>query len=245
MKVIRSGSGSRRVIFVHGVLGTGRSFNRVAAHLTTECEMEWYDRRGYGMATCDDPPGIEGHAQDLMRIIGERPAVLVGHSFGGVTAMAVAAQAPEIVRALVIYETSLSWAPGWDDTIMSAILASDDPEEAGLRLMLGSTYADLAGAERARRHREGRAFIAEEKSVRSGGTPFDLARITCPVLYGRSDPSIMPDVVDFLRNELTSFEVDLLPGAGHYAHRADPEAFAGLIRRGMAMGEHGPASEYR
>lgn len=187
------------------------------------------------MATCDEPPGIEGHAQDLLRIIGDRPALLVGHSFGGVTAMAVATQAPEIVRALVMYETSVAWAPGWDDTVMNQILASENPEGAGLRLMLRSRYDDLAGDERARRLREGRAFIAEERSVRSEGAPLDLSRITCPVLYGRSDVSIMPVVVDFLRTELKTFEDEVLPGAGHHAHRTDPERFAALIRRGLAM----------
>ena len=167
--------------------------------------------------------------------MGDGPALVVGHSFGGVTALAATAQAPDLVRGLMLYETSVAWAPGWDDTVMGEVLASKHPEEAALRLMLGSRYDALTGEDRHRRLREGRAFIAEERSVRSGGATFDLASITCPVLYGRSSVSVMPEVVDYLRGALVGFHEEILPGAGHHAHRSDPERFAGLIRRALEL----------
>ena len=36
-------------------------------------------------------------------------------------------QAPELVRGLVLYETPIAWAPGWDDTAMRRVLAEPDP----------------------------------------------------------------------------------------------------------------------
>ena len=41
---------------------------------------------------------------DLVTIVGGRPAVLVGHSYGGDVALGAAAAAPEVVRAVGVYE---------------------------------------------------------------------------------------------------------------------------------------------
>jgi hypothetical protein len=50
LAVTEVGTGDRLVVFVHGVLGHGRSFDRVAALLDEECTMRWYDRYG----RCDE-----------------------------------------------------------------------------------------------------------------------------------------------------------------------------------------------
>jgi pimeloyl-ACP methyl ester carboxylesterase len=153
--------------------------------------------------------------------------------------MGAAARAPESVAALVLYETSVAWVPGWDDGVMREVLHSDDPEAAGLRVMLGERYDTMSADERARRRVDASAFIAEEASVRTGTPPFAVADIRAPVVYGRSDPQVMTLVVDYLAGRLPSIEVVTLPGAGHHAHRSAPEAFAGLVRRGLELATGG------
>jgi pimeloyl-ACP methyl ester carboxylesterase len=231
------GSGDALVVFVHGVLDRGRSFDRVAEVLASECRMLVYDRRGYGRSAgaAGTPVGVDQHVADVVAVLDDRPAVVVGHSFGGVTAMGAAVRAPRLVQALVLYETSMAWVPGWDDDAMREVFGSDDPEDAALRLMLGDNYERLDEDQRARRRVEAGVFLAEEASVRSGIPPFDLADIRAPVVYGRSDPAVMPVVLDHLRNEVPRVEVVTLPGAGHHAHRTAPEDFAGLVRRGLDL----------
>ena len=182
------------------------------------------------------PVTIDGHITDLLDVLDGRRVVVVGHSFGGVTAMGAAACAPQSVAALVLYETSVAWVPGWDDGVMHDVLGSEDPEAAGLRVMLGGRYEVLSDDERARRRIDAAAFIAEEASVRTGTPPFAVADIQAPVVYGRSDAEVMPIVVEFLGSHVPSMEVVTLPGAGHHAHRTAPEAFAGLVRRGLEVG---------
>jgi pimeloyl-ACP methyl ester carboxylesterase len=231
------GSGDALVVFVHGALDRGRSFDRVADVLASECRMLLYDRRGYGgsAGAAGTPVGVDQHVADVLAVLDARPAVVVGHSFGGVTAMGAAVRAPRLVQALVLYETSMAWVPGWDDDVMREVLGSDDPEDAALRLMLGDNYDRLGEDQRARRRVEARVFLAEEASVRSGIPPFDVADIRAPVVYGRSDPAVMPVVLDHLRNEVLRVEVVTLPGAGHHAHRTAPEDFANLVRRGLEL----------
>ena len=115
--------------------------------------------------------------------------------------MGAAGAAPQSVAALVLYETSVAWVPGWDDGVMHEVLASDDPEAAGLRVMLGGRYQVLSDDDRARRRIDAAAFIAEEASARTGTPPFAVADIQAPIVYGRSGEQVMPNVVDFLRSQ--------------------------------------------
>jgi pimeloyl-ACP methyl ester carboxylesterase len=233
-EVTEAGTGEPLVVFVHGVLGHGRSFDRVAALLEDECTMRWYDRRGY--ASSIDLPGVpatvDRHVEDLVTVLDGRRAVVVGHSFGGVTAMGAAVRAPELVDALVLYETSVAWAPGWDDSVMQGVFAADDPEGAALRLMLGPAYDRMDDDERARRRVEASAFLAEEQSVRAGA-PYDVGEVRAPVVYGRSDEAVMPEVSAFLAARIPRFELVMVPDAGHHAHRREPEAFADFVRQGF------------
>lgn len=236
MEVHEAGSGEQLVVFVHGVLDRGGSFRRVIGELERDCRMAWYDRRGYGAsAGVPVPVGVDRHIADLVAVLDGRRAVVVGHSFGGVTAMGAAARAPELITALVLYETSMAWVQGWDDDVMEGVLGSDDPEDAALRLMLGDRYDAMDGDERRRRRRDAAVFLAEERSVRTGAAPYDVGAIRAPVVYGRSGPEVMPAVVEHLRWRVAKLEVITVPGAGHHAHRSAPGAFAGLVRRGVEL----------
>jgi pimeloyl-ACP methyl ester carboxylesterase len=236
LDITEVGDGEALVVFVHGVLGRGSSFDRVADLLTSRCRMRWYDRRGYGRSRdANGPCGIETHVTDLLALLDDRPAVVVGHSFGGVTAMGAAVRGRGAVDALVLYETSMAWVPGFDDRIMEGVLSADDPDVAGLRMMLGDRYDAMSDDDRAGRRLDGKAFIAEERSVRGGAPPFDVAEIRAPIVYGRSDPRVMPEVIDHLQQHVEHVEVVTLAGAGHHAHRTAPEAFAQLVRRGLDL----------
>lgn len=216
------------------MLDRGRSFEPVAALLAGECRTLRYDRRGYDGVPADDHASVLEHVDDLRGVLDGRRAVVVGHSFGGMTALATAATAPELVDAVVVFETAIAWAPEWDDTAMRGILADPDPAGAGLR-MLFPGFDDLPPEQQARRRVQGAAFIAEERSVRLAEPPFMLAAIEAPVVYGHGDQPVFADVVEHLRQHLARLEVVHLPGAGHHAHRTEPEAFADLVRRGVAV----------
>ena len=230
------GEGDRRVVLVHGVLDRGQAFDRVATKLESDCRVVWYDRRGYGTSIgLPGPPAtIDVHIDDLLTVLDDRPAIVVGHSFGGVIALGAAARAPEVVQSIVLYETNIAWVPGWDDGAMSVVRAQADPEDAALQLMLGPAYGRMTDLERPRRRAEARAFLAEEQSVRDA-TPYDITRITAPVLYGQGGDIVMSMVVDYLAANIPRFELVPMPGATHHVHRSHPDEFARLIRRALAM----------
>lgn len=236
LEITDLGDGDRRVVFVHGVLDRGRAFTRVARQLQGECRVRWYDRRGYGASREVEhvPAGIDRHVDDLLTVLDGEPAVVVGHSFGGVVALGAAAAAPALVEAVVVYETNIAWTPGWDDGAMRLVHESDDPEGEALRLMMGETFATLSAEEQRTWRLEARAFVTEEASVR-GRAPFELADVAAPVVYGCCDPALMPLVLAFVAEQVDVVELVVVPGADHAAHRSAPAAFADLVRTALAL----------
>ena len=236
LQTTEEGSGDDLVVLVHGVLDSARSFDQVVQLLDEECRILRYDRRGYGQSVDGrEPPGVDQHVEDLLTVLDGRQAVLVGHSFGGVPALGAAIRSPGLVRSLVLYETGLAWVPGWDDTAMQAVINDGRPEDAALRLMLGERFDELDEDQKARRRVPARAFLAEERSVRTGMPPFDTAEVMAPVVYGRSNPATLEAVVKHLEATLPALEVVTVEGGDHHAHRNDPVAFAQLIRRGLRL----------
>jgi pimeloyl-ACP methyl ester carboxylesterase len=242
IEVQEMGVGEDLVVLVHGVLDRGRSFSRVGRELQPDCRTVWYDRRGYGATPAPGGPvGIDVHIEDLLGVIDGRRVVLAGHSFGGVIAAGAAVRAPESVVALVMYETALAWVPGWDDTIMQQVLWGDDPEDAGLRLMFRERYHEMSEADLARWRDQATVFVTEERSARTGRSPYDLGSLAMPVVYGYGEQFPADAVLGHLREVVPCVELVPVPGADHNAHRSDPAAFAGLVRRALERARAAPS----
>ena len=126
------------VLFVHGYLDTGRSFDAVAAELP-EMRCLAIDLRGHGQS---DRVGAGGsyhlldHMKDLAIVLntlahkGEAVDILVAHSMGGNIAYLLAGAMPSLVKSLLLVDTC--GAP------------PEEPEETPARLeeLLKSVLAD-------------------------------------------------------------------------------------------------------
>jgi pimeloyl-ACP methyl ester carboxylesterase len=211
------------VILVHGTRDQGASFERAAAVLD-DVEVVSYDRRGWGDgrgAPWDGThAGLAGHTDDVLAILGERRATIVGHSWGGNVALAAAIRRPDLVRSVGVWETAMPWAPWWQGAHRSLILAAID-----------QTTQKPPGT--ARQNRERTLFAAEATEALS--PLFDLGRFTagCVAGYGTATrPHFGVGMRAFA--EQTGAEVFELVGATHMAHRDHPEDFARFVRHALA-----------
>jgi pimeloyl-ACP methyl ester carboxylesterase len=221
-------------VLVHGSMDRGAAFARVVGHLR-DLHTVRYDRRGYGRSTGLGAPDLAGHADDLLAIIGDRPAVVVGHSVGGVIALMAAQRAPELVRAVGAYEAPMPWVDWWPRRTAGALAwqARDpaDGAELFLRRMIGDDrWEALSTASRADRRAEGPALLAELASARSGPA-YDLAAIRVPVLIARGTAGAEHhrDATKALA-EAVGTEPFLIEGAQHGGHVSHHAAFAAFVR---------------
>lgn len=102
----RRGGAGRPLVLVHGLMGRGSTWSRQLPWLTPLGEVFTYDapwHRGRGVED-PRPIGTERFVADLGDAVQEigRPAVLIGHSMGGLHSWCLAAERPELVEAVVV-----------------------------------------------------------------------------------------------------------------------------------------------
>ena len=232
------------LVLVHGSLDRCATFARVvAAAPLAGVHTIRYDRRGYGRSIDAGPPaGLDEHVDDLLEVVDGRPAVVVGHSFGGLVALVAATRAPEVVQAVAAFEPPQPWLPWWPSTSAggaAARVAPADAAEAFLRRMVGDArWEALPPRTRELRRKEGTALAAELASVRTAPVPpLDPSRLSGPLLVGRGSRSSahLRRSAEELARAVPGAELSEVEGADHGAHLTHPVEVAAWARRAVDL----------
>lgn len=244
----RSGQGTwpkeLTVVCIHGAMDRGAGMTKLTRQLSDAPTIR-YDRRGYGHARLLGPGRLADHVDDLAKIVGDRPVVLFGHSFGGLVALAATARHTIDVRALALYEAPtpwMSWWPAWPgpkgdaDNVSSAV--AGDTAEAFLRSMIGDQrWERLPAKTREDRRAEGPALLADTSPETSDAMPFELDGTTIPVVvaYGGASLVQYKHAAEELASGLAHAELHRIDGAYHGAPFSRSEDVALLIRRAAIL----------
>jgi pimeloyl-ACP methyl ester carboxylesterase len=242
------------VVLVHGSMDRSGGMLRLRRALQGDHRVIRYDRRGYGRSLgAGAPVSFDQQVDDLAGLLADRPAVLVGHSFGGVVSLALAERRPELVGAVVAYEAPQMWESWWPGTTaglqaLDRVAAADgageevaaaDAAEWFLRRMVGDEVWDrLPAAMRAERRAEGPALIAEMRSVRPPApVPYRAEAVTVPVVaaFGSETSRHHVRATDELARTAPLAELAVIEGADHGAHLSHPAEMADLARRAVEL----------
>ncbi len=242
------------LVLLHGAGGRWISFRTVIPQLVKDWHVYALDHRGHGLS--GRLPGtyrILDYAQDAIAFVQNQissPAHLWGQSLGATVSIAVAAQAPESVRAVVLEEPGLEFEElgplGAYIRQMRELAASGRPAEA-LFANVADMTIEVPGLDDPVRLGDARdeaylRFIAECLSqlepevldvILAGqlGEGWDLEaslrRVFCPALFMQGDPAL-----GGLEDQDAERAARLLPqgmlvkiqGAGHVIHRTKTEA---------------------
>jgi pimeloyl-ACP methyl ester carboxylesterase len=228
------------IVLIHGSLDRASSFARVIRRLP-DFHTIAYDRRGYQRSRDLMPVAdtLDIHIDDLFSVIGGRPAVVIGHSFGGTIALGAALhdERASTIEALAAFEPPLPWLPIPGNQASRARKYDDDPavatEQFFRRVVGNSAWDRLSEKAKNERRLDGPALLAEMRSIRRDEPPFDATQLAIPAVFGRGDRSAprQRGGVQWLSEHVVGSEVIEFPGSGHGAHLSHPDAFAGLVRR--------------
>ncbi|MDQ4134425.1 MAG: alpha/beta fold hydrolase [Actinomycetota bacterium] len=236
------GTGSSRVVLVHGFTQTGRTWDDVAAHLAGDAEVVRVDLPGHG-GSADVRLDFEKTAAALGDAGG--PATYVGYSMGGRLCLRLALDRPHLVSALVL----LGASPGVADAgeraerrhadLRLALDIEDIGTDEFLHHWLGQpmfeTLVPRPADMEARRANRPDGLAA---ALRSLGTGYQeplwdrLPRLDMPVLLvvGSEDAKFV-GIAERMKTAIgDNARVVVLPGAGHAVHLDRPQECADLVK---------------
>jgi len=176
------------VVLIHGSLDRSGGMALLARHIQVSHRVLRYDRRGYGRSWPHPGPfAVDEQVDDLVALIGNKKAVLIGHSFGGNIALAASVRLHDQVVGVSTYETPLSWMDWWPSTTAGAMAVASSEADAAenfmVRLIGPKRWNELPERTRGERRREGAALIGELNALRMKA-PWSVEDISCPVLCG-------------------------------------------------------------
>jgi pimeloyl-ACP methyl ester carboxylesterase len=235
--------GAPHIVLIHGSLDRSAGLLKLSRRLDQRFRVTRYDRRGYGRSVPHPGPfTVDAQVDDLVEVIdgapdASAPQLLVGHSYGGNVALAMAHRHPDRVAGVVVYETPLSWLPWWPDTTAGANATAwkHDPADAAERFMrrlIGDDrWERLPEATRQARRAEGPALVGELIELRTG-QPWSAGMITAPVLAMRGEHAQDHHRRSTLTlQEYFGCEAVTIPGARHFGPNTHPDEVAAVVER--------------
>jgi len=237
------------LIFIHGVGGGRRNWQRQVAQFGQHFRAVAVDLRGYGDSDDDgsDTRRFEDFADDIVRIIdhfGESKAHICGLSMGGRVALDLIARHPARVASLTLADTSAGSAETQDPAKIEAFLASRRAP-----LLAGQTPAELAPVlvetlagpnATADQRAELIASLAALRTVSylktleavTRFTAFpDFAEIAVPVqvIVGSEDRVAPPHVARAMAEAIPGARFAEIAGAGHISNVESPDVFNAIL----------------
>jgi 3-oxoadipate enol-lactonase len=230
------------IVFAHGLLYNCRMWDAQVPELRGRFRCISYDHRGQGQselaASGYDMDTVAEDGAALIRTLGLAPVHFVGHSMGGFAGMRIAARHPELVRSLVLLDTSADPEP--PDNVPRYRMLSFIARWLGMRLVVRPVLKIMHGAsmraDRARSHElqawrerlvannitgELRALrgVLERKGVRD-----ELEKIAVPtlVMVGEEDTATVPAKAEFIAKAIRGATLVRIPRAGHMSPIDNP-----------------------
>ncbi len=220
------------LVLLHGGSNGWQSFESIMPDLAADWHLYAPDFRGHGRS--GRVPGayrLQDYADDTIAFLQEcvpAPAVIYGHSLGGMVALLVAAQCPDHIRAVVVGDAPLT-ADRWlmhlqhtrNDLVIWRDLAGGTHSVEEIREKLG--YQGLAQNLYSNDPEMLSILIDDPESAAAGyDAELVLPSIRCPVLLLQADPNaggILTDAEIERGLKLLSKPTHIrLEGVGHLLH---------------------------
>jgi pimeloyl-ACP methyl ester carboxylesterase len=228
-----------RVVLIHGSVGNASVWAPVRRILEPEVEVVTPTRGGYPPGPLLERIDFERQAEELAPELGEG-AHLVGHSYGGVIALLIAAAHPERVRSLAVSEPPAFGVARGNPVVDDLVARLDDHFRHGPRepRAFAEGFLALVGSELRLRDplppglEQGVRATMGERGPWEAVIPLDeLAAAPFPklVVSGAHDPAF--DAVCDVLEERLGAERAVFPGGGHSLMRAPgyPERLARFL----------------
>lgn len=238
-----AGSGDETIVFSHGLLMSGKMFADQIEVLKSNYRCIAFDHRGQGQSSVTetgyDMDDLTEDARALIDQLGVGPCHFVGLSMGGFIGMRLAARHPEMIKSLVILDSSADPEPEENHGRYGKLNFVARWFGLGLvagkvmPILFGRTFLTDPGKAAARKHWKAQIASGDRLGItravkgviKRKGVLDEIGAIKCPtlVLVGDEDVATVPDKSRRIQNAVPGAEMEIIPGAGHSSTIEQPE----------------------
>lgn len=239
--VVDFGGDGPPIVLLHGLMGRARTWWPVARWLTAYGHVIGPDARGHGRGARSGPWHTERFVEDVAELVTELdagPAVVIGHSMGGLHALAFAATHPHLARAVVVEDMAPDQRGRTVDTWRSYFDSWPVPfgSLAHVREFFGEAgdYFIECVEERA----DGYHLMAEMRDLYEIAAEWGRRDywsfadgVKCPLLVIEAERTAMPagQQAELAARAPGGGRHLVVAGAGHLVHRDAPREYRGAV----------------
>lgn len=243
------GTGSETIVFAHGLLWSCRMFDAQVAQFKEHYRCVGFDFRGQGQSEVTrsgyDMETLYEDAIALIEQLGCAPCHFLGLSMGGFIGLRLAARRPELLRSLILLETTADPEPSENVakykqlTFVARWFGLGLVVDRVMPVMFGQTF--LGDPVRALERREWRHRLSENHRlgitrattgvITRQGIESEIDKITVPtlILVGDEDVAVPPAHSQRLHEHIAGSRLQIIPRAGHTSTVEEPTAVNGAI----------------
>lgn len=234
------GEGPETILFSHGLLWSGKMFEKQVEFFKNKYRCVTYDHRGQGQSEVTDTGyDMENMAKDAIALIEElelEPCHMVGLSMGGFVTMRVAARRPDLLKSVILLETSADPEP---NTFKYALLNTivklfgvSIVQGQVMPIMFGQTFLkDPNRKEELDQWRK--ELLKNQKTIVKAvqgvidrdGVYEEITQIDLPtlIMVGDEDVATIPAKAERIHGQIKESKLVTIAGAGHSSSIEQPE----------------------
>lgn len=249
-----TGGGPETIVFGHGFLFSARMFEPQVAALRGRYRCIALDWRGQGQSELTaggyDMDTLTQDAVQLIEKLGAGPCHWIGLSMGGFIGMRIALRRPELLRSLILMETSADPEPeqnvpkyrmlAWVNLllgmgavtgkVMPIMFAKDSLADSARKADYQAWRAMLLA------NRRLGVFRGLEGIVTRKGVIDEIDRIRVPtlILVGDQDVATVPEKSQRMHQRIPGSKLVIIPSAGHSSTLEQPAFVNAELERFLA-----------
>ena len=243
------GTGSETIVFAHGLLWSCRMFDAQVAQFKEHYRCVAFDFRGQGQSEVTRSGyDMETLYEDAIALIEQlecTPCHFLGLSMGGFIGLRLAARHPELLRSLILLETTADPEPSEHVakykqlTFVARWFGLGLVVDRVMPVMFGRTFLGdpvCAGERSEWRHRMSENHRLGITRATTGvitrqGIESEIDKITVPtlILVGDEDVAVPPVHSQRLHEHIAGSRLEIIPRAGHTSTIEEPTAVNSAI----------------
>lgn len=235
------GSGGETIVFSHGLLWSGAMFAAQVDHLKDRYRCVTFDFRGHGQTEItQDGYDMDTLTADARALIGHldcAPCHFAGLSMGGFIGLRLAIRHPELLKSLVLMESTADPEPNIEPykklNIIARWFGLGIVANKVMPIMFGRKFLDDPDRSEERKHWK-RVMIANDRKgitravdgvIHRDGVYDQIDRIIAPtlIIVGDQDVATVPKKSERMHAKIPNSQLVIIKGAGHSSSIEEPK----------------------